>query len=236
MSSFLKFFLWLFYVVVCFRSIERVSRVVDVLRKTTHNGFPVVDDETRFHGIILRSQLITLVRNRCFKRERGIVLARKELFDRDYPRGPTIEQLEIAPEDLDEWIDLAPYHNLPYTIRDRSPLSRVFRLFRTMGLRHLVVVDVGQRVVGIITRKDLTHLESRLIEQRRRRQRAERRRHSSGSGSSGSMSGALAAFFRHSSGASPVVVDGEAPDERVPMLADGAAVDLGSDQLPRERA
>lgn len=177
---------------------ERVSRIVDVLRTTSHNGFPVVDDETRFQGIILRSQLITLVRNRCFKRERGIVLARKELFDRDYPRGPTINQLEIDPADLDEWIDLAPYHNLPYTIRDRSPLSRVFRLFRTMGLRHLVVVDIGQRVVGIITRKDLTHLQARLIEQRRR-QRTMRRQMSSG-GSGISVGNALAHFFRNSSG------------------------------------
>jgi hypothetical protein len=100
---------------------------------------------------------------------------------------------------MKEWIDLAPYINLPYTIRDRSPLSRVFRLFRTMGLRHLVVVDVGQRVVGIITRKDLTHLEARLIEQRRMRRNMQSRASSesgqlsmnSGGSGGGSFSGIL---------------------------------------------
>jgi chloride channel 7 len=171
--------------VVCFHVLERVSRIVEVLRSCRHNGFPVVDQETRFVGIVLRSQLLTLLRNRCFKRDTGIMLARKELFDRDYPRAPDVEHTPVSDADMMEWIDLAPYINLPYTIRDRSPLARVFRLFRTMGLRHLVVVDVGQCVVGIITRKDLTHLEARLIEQRRaRRSLAARNSSMSGEGQS----------------------------------------------------
>lgn len=185
--------------VICFHALERVSRIDEVLRSCKHNGFPVVDQETRFLGIILRSQLLTLLRNRCFKRDTGIMLARKELFDRDYPRAPPIEETPLSAADMKEWIDLAPYINLPYTIRDRSPLSRVFRLFRTMGLRHLVVVDVGQRVVGIITRKDLTHLEARLIEQRRMRRNMQSRASSesgqlsmnSGGSGGGSFSGIL---------------------------------------------
>jgi chloride channel 7 len=184
--------------VICFHALERVSRIDEVLRSCKHNGFPVVDQETRFLGIILRSQLLTLLRNRCFKRDTGIMLARKELFDRDYPRAPPIEETPLSGADMKEWIDLAPYINLPYTIRDRSPLSRVFRLFRTMGLRHLVVVDVGQRVVGIITRKDLTHLEARLIEQRRMRRNMQSRASSesgqlslNSGGSGGSFSGIL---------------------------------------------
>lgn len=183
--------------VICFHALERVSRIVEVLRQCRHNGFPVVDQETRFLGIVLRSQLLTLLRNRCFKRDTGIMLARKELFDRDYPRAPDIDETAVSAADMKEWIDLAPYINLPYTIRDRSPLSRVFRLFRTMGLRHLVVVDVGQRVVGIITRKDLTHLEARLIEQRRMRRHLQTRNSSIVGGSEslnaggGSFSGVL---------------------------------------------
>uniref|UniRef100_A0A915CF91 CBS domain-containing protein n=1 Tax=Parascaris univalens TaxID=6257 RepID=A0A915CF91_PARUN len=60
---------------------ERVKRIVEVLRATVHHGFPVVDtisppstnsqfpDYGRVKGLILRSQLITLLSNRvcsCF--------------------------------------------------------------------------------------------------------------------------------------------------------------------------
>ena len=34
-------------------------------------------------------------------------------------------------------------------------LLRTYRMFRTLGLRQLVVIDIRNRVVGIITRKDL---------------------------------------------------------------------------------
>lgn len=55
---------------------ERVKRIVEVLRATVHHGFPVVDtinppsannqfpDYGRVKGLILRSQLITLLSNR----------------------------------------------------------------------------------------------------------------------------------------------------------------------------
>jgi len=34
-------------------------------------------------------------------------------------------------------------------------LYRTFVMFRTLGLRHLVVVDKSNRIVGLISRKDL---------------------------------------------------------------------------------
>jgi len=60
------------------------------------------------------------------------------------------------------YIDLRPYMNpVPFTIRENSPLTRVFLLFRTMGLRHLVVVDIDNKIQGMITRKNLVHLEEK---------------------------------------------------------------------------
>ena len=52
----------------------------------------------------------------------------------------------------------------PVTIQDCASIQRTYRVFRTLGLRHLVVVDAGNKVRGIITRKDLDHhtLEERL--------------------------------------------------------------------------
>jgi len=52
-------------------------------------------------------------------------------------------------------IDLRPHcDRSPYVVNELLPLRRVFRLFTTMGLRHLVVVDAHSCVVGMITRKD----------------------------------------------------------------------------------
>ena len=45
----------------------------------------------------------------------------------------------------------------PYAVNESSSVMRCYRLFRTMGLRHLVVVDGDHRVTGIITRRDMTH-------------------------------------------------------------------------------
>eukprot|EP01043_Picozoa_sp_COSAG02_P017671 COSAG02_NODE_806_length_16963_cov_20.149312_4_plen_1025_part_00 len=43
----------------------------------------------------------------------------------------------------------------PLTVDAHCPLPRVWTLFRTMGLRHLVVLDHDHCVAGIITRQDL---------------------------------------------------------------------------------
>lgn len=53
-------------------------------------------------------------------------------------------------------IDLRPYMNTgPYTVYGFSKLSKVFRLYRAMGLRHLPVVDNDNFVIGMLTRKEL---------------------------------------------------------------------------------
>ena len=64
----------------------------------------------------------------------------------------------LTPEDLDpsvfvniqEAMNRAPYH-----VMEATPAQKVHRLFRTMGLRHLVVLDEEHCVAGLITRADL---------------------------------------------------------------------------------
>ena len=55
-------------------------------------------------------------------------------------------------------------------IEENFSLHRTYIIFRTLGLRHLTVCDMANRVVGIISRKDLMGfaLEEKL-EQRKRR-------------------------------------------------------------------
>lgn len=40
-------------------------------------------------------------------------------------------------------------------IPDKFSLHRTYIIFRTLGLRHLTIIDCHNHVVGIITRKDL---------------------------------------------------------------------------------
>ena len=43
----------------------------------------------------------------------------------------------------------------PIVVNELMPLRRVYKLFNTIGLRHLAVVDCREQVVGIVTRKDV---------------------------------------------------------------------------------
>lgn len=65
-----------------------------------------------------------------------------------------------------------PYLQEPYvnqsamSVQRKFSLSRTYILFRTLGLRHLTVVNHHNQVVGIITRKDLMgyNLEEQLLQ------------------------------------------------------------------------
>lgn len=63
---------------------------------------------------------------------------------------------ELTADDLSRVVNLRPYVNEAalVTLKTTS-MRRVSRLFRTMGLRHLLVVENCPKVVGIITRKDI---------------------------------------------------------------------------------
>lgn len=48
-------------------------------------------------------------------------------------------------------------NSAPLTVQRKMLASRVHRTFVTLGMRHLCVVNHANRIVGIITRKDLEH-------------------------------------------------------------------------------
>ncbi|KAJ7557385.1 hypothetical protein O6H91_05G124700 [Diphasiastrum complanatum] len=53
-------------------------------------------------------------------------------------------------------LDLRPFMNrAPITVRRECSAQRVYIIFRTLGLRHLCVTDSHNKVIGIITRKDI---------------------------------------------------------------------------------
>lgn len=64
--------------------------------------------------------------------------------------------MRIDPDDHDFTIDFNTFMNpSPYAVTEATSAPRLFRLFRALGLRHLIVVNLENRVTGIITRKDL---------------------------------------------------------------------------------
>lgn len=125
-------------------------------------------------GMILRFQLIMLLKGKVFFQESMGPAAQREMsYDEmmaDYPRSDDIFEMEFTEEEKDQLMDLSLYMNPSlYCVSSQTPFFQVFNLFRTMGLRHLPVLDeTSHNLVGMITRFDLTH--ENLREQQRKRE------------------------------------------------------------------
>jgi chloride channel 7 len=155
-----------------FREVEKVGRIMEILQKTKHNGYPVVDgydpsieNSEKFgllKGLILKNQLLTLIKKKCYAHT-DIKLEPRD-FRESYPRFIDISILQhVSDEEKEFEIDLRPYMNLsPYSLTENSNLPRVFRLFRGLGLRHLVIVDLHNNVVGIVTRIDIARYRAHV--------------------------------------------------------------------------
>eukprot|EP00026_Physarum_polycephalum_P001806 Phypoly_transcript_01809.p1 GENE.Phypoly_transcript_01809~~Phypoly_transcript_01809.p1 ORF type:complete len:747 (+),score=78.68 Phypoly_transcript_01809:857-3097(+) len=152
--------------------IEKVSDLVRTLGLYNHGAFPVVDrghhnNSHYFRGMITHKQLLVLLKNKVFTslsddlNQQMTVPSRitYEDFTESLARLDfTVADVEkeLSPRDLELHVDLSPYINVSATVvHETCSYTEAYRLFRTMGLRHLVVINVYNQVVGIITRKDL---------------------------------------------------------------------------------
>ena len=93
----------------------------------------------------------------------GRLLTHHEL-EANYPRYPKLEE-HMADNVKRRWIDLSPYVGIPYTVRADATLMRTYKLFRHLGIRHLIVTRASTvaehcEAVGIITRANLRHEEA----------------------------------------------------------------------------
>ncbi|XP_056609081.1 H(+)/Cl(-) exchange transporter 7 isoform X1 [Triplophysa dalaica] len=165
--------------VTCFNQVDKVGTIVDVLSDTStnHNGFPVVvhstgDEPGKLCGLILRSQLIVLLKHKVFVERASSRLTQRKLQLKDfrdaYPRFPPIQSIHVSQDERECMMDLTEFMNpTPYTVPQETSLPRVFKLFRALGLRHLVVIDGDNMVVGLVSRKDLAryHLGKHGLEE-----------------------------------------------------------------------
>ena len=171
---------------ICLRPVVRVGEVFDTLKAAHHHCFPVVTDEEptkgsgstadagginldlTLGGTITRKVLCTLMKHKAFappscdpnSTERISPLVNWDTLECMYPDYPMIEDLEVSERDRACWLDLRPYIDLaPLTINEHASVARAYRMFRTLGLRHLIVVTHTNKIRGITTRVDFSTLD-----------------------------------------------------------------------------
>ncbi|XP_060522651.1 H(+)/Cl(-) exchange transporter 7 [Cylas formicarius] len=153
--------------VVTLKCVENVGHIAELMKLTSYNGFPVVDpplsDEAevrtygRIRGLILRSQLLVILKRKIFNEtSEDWEFMSASVFREEYPRYPTVTEVLLTEEEKTFYVDLRPFMNpSPYTVLHSTSLPRMFRLFRALGLRHLPIVNDTNEVIGMVTRKDL---------------------------------------------------------------------------------
>eukprot|EP00752_Nemacystus_decipiens_P007845 g7009.t1 len=116
--------------VVCLRPIETVEAIMTILRDYDHNCFPVVEDRDQrvLLGVVYRKNLAVLLKQRHF--------AEPSVLDPTRP-GDTLPELSWS------------------LLEKHASAHRAYIMFRTLGLRHLVVVNHYNEVMGMITRENL---------------------------------------------------------------------------------
>jgi chloride channel 7 len=172
--------------IVTLEHVALLSTIREAL-DTSHHGFPVINEKGNLCGFILRKHRTTLISLKCFsyptEEEGGWEGGGGELkslktaasvshssFEKHYPQYAEIGDNSNAnpnPTPCTDcvWIDLRPYMDTsPYVIFSTASVSKTYRLFRTLGLRHVVILESDsknsnsnndRKPVGIITRHDL---------------------------------------------------------------------------------
>ncbi|XP_061370262.1 chloride channel protein CLC-b-like [Gastrolobium bilobum] len=162
--------------VVTLQGVEKVENIVNALKDTTHNGFPVMDDGVvpptglangmkELHGVILRAHLIQVLKKKWFLKERRRTeeweVREKFTWVELAEREGNIEEVAVTREEMEMFVDLHPLTNTtPFTVLESISVAKAMILFRQVGLRHMLVVPKYQAsgvspVIGILTRQDL---------------------------------------------------------------------------------
>ncbi|GFZ08839.1 chloride channel D [Actinidia rufa] len=147
--------------VVYFPRVVKVADVVSILKSNNHNGLPC-DRFEKWRNTCYwnNASQVDFQHNPLPSDSRGGSLPIRHNFNefvkRASSKGISIHDIHLGPDDLEMYIDLAPFVNRsPYIVPEDMSLTKVYNLFRQLGLRHIFVVPRASRVVGMITRKDL---------------------------------------------------------------------------------
>ena len=165
--------------------VESLTRIVDLLKNSRYGGFPVVNEDDHFVGLITRFELMMILN----KATTGRLLSDDNAQDKvvepnvmyndiskmrsHYMADPSLNtgmlSQAMMSAERNVRINLTRYINRSaMSIPETFSVQRSFTIFRVLGLRHLTVVDTWNRVKGLVTRKDLMEsaLEQKLCDQK----------------------------------------------------------------------
>lgn len=124
------------------------------------------EDGRCLRGMVLRSHLRVILQHAKMRDtpvkenvEVGIAEETKQVWfwlKKTHRSKARLVEDEIDPALFGKWIDLTAFMNpAPISVLTSCPLVRAYILFRSLGLRHMPVVDFQNNVCGMITRNDL---------------------------------------------------------------------------------
>lgn len=150
----------------CLPAIVSVGEVFDMLSCLCHNSFPIINSSGVLMGVIYRKVLCTLIKHKAFghfdvaPQDMGSAWASPLVnwgtLESSYPNYPEIDELSVSAEDRNALLDLRPYMDrAPMVLNEHATVQRAYKVFRSLGLRHLYIIDMHCKIVGIVTRAEL---------------------------------------------------------------------------------
>lgn len=115
--------------VVVLRKHESAKKIISMLMQTSFSAYPVVMNDDRLVGLVLRSRIILMLSERAPEASEDEIIS-------------VLELAEAFPE-CAHW---------------STPVPSVFHRFRCSGLQHLLVIDEFHKLLGIMTRTDFAKL------------------------------------------------------------------------------
>ena len=135
---------------------EPARRLLETLDANTHGGYPVCNERGELIGFVLRTRLVRLLTAPPSEWAADGTLPIHAFTNPFDQKNLRVRETEVPAERLAGEIDLVPYMDEhPLSVHRNFPLAKVHTLFRTLGLRHLVVTNTDGTVYGIVTRKEL---------------------------------------------------------------------------------
>lgn len=156
----------------------QVGELIAILQQHQFSSFPVVDrdGDGALVGRISRVDLLALLSRRdVFYVKKGEESDDEEgelpmdFAELDRARPSYALAISLLPEDIGKdlteedkakFLHLAAYLQVaPHTFDGHGSAERAYEMFRSLGLREIIVVDKKSRPIGIITRHELALLE-----------------------------------------------------------------------------